>query len=321
MQGRTVENEAALKLLRLSHSCMINVTLKNVTLLSCLMILGRSLLHTHPKELADLSMSKSPFQTFCKFLAVFALVFATWAIAPAAEAYDNPDLLPKSPTQIIDLANAFTAIQEGKLDQQLSEFEAETGWKLRVLTQFDRTPGRAVKDFWGLDDHSVMVIADPRGGNLLSFSVGDALYNLMPRTFWIELQTRYGNQFFVRDNGEDGSILGALESIQVCLRQGGCQFVPGLPREQWILTLVTSILGGVICGFAAQPRDGKVFSWQWALIFSPLWGILFIAFGIGPVVSRTSEWVPLVRNIAGFVLGGLVAYLSPMLNSSSASET
>jgi energy-converting hydrogenase Eha subunit A len=97
--------------------------------------------------------------------------------------------------------------------------------------------------------------------------------------------------------------------------------VPGLPREQWILTLITSIVGGVICGFAAQPRDGKLFSWQWALIFSPLWGILFIAFGIGPVVTRTSEWVPLLRNVAGFVLGLLVAYLSPMLNASSASET
>jgi cytochrome bd-type quinol oxidase subunit 2 len=96
-----------------------------------------------------------------------------------------------------------------------------------------------------------------------------------------------------------------------------------LPREQWILTLITSIIGGVVCGFAAQPRQpGQVFAWQWALIFSPLWGILFIAFGIGPVVSRTSEWLPLVRNIAGFVLGALVAFLSPMLNaSSSTSET
>jgi energy-converting hydrogenase Eha subunit A len=98
--------------------------------------------------------------------------------------------------------------------------------------------------------------------------------------------------------------------------------VPGLPREQWILTLVTSVIGGVVFGFAAQPREsGKIFSWQWALIFSPLWGILFIAFGIGPVVSRTTDWLPLLRNVAGFVLGALVAYLSPMLNASSTSET
>lgn len=268
-------------------------------------------------------MSKSSFHRVLTTVAAILLVLATWAIHPPAYAYDNPDLLPDSPTNVIDLANSLTSVQEEKLDQDLQQFEAETGWKLRVLTQFDRTPGRAVKAFWGLDDKSVLLVADPRGGNLLNFSVGDELYPLLSRTFWIELQTRYGNQFFVRENGEDGSILSALGSIKTCLARNGCRVVPGLPREQWILTLITSIIGGVVCGFAAQPRQpGQVFAWQWALIFSPLWGILFIAFGIGPVVSRTSEWLPLVRNIAGFVLGALVAFLSPMLNaSSSTSET
>lgn len=257
-----------------------------------------------------------------KFVATLAIVLLTWTIAPPAQAYDNPDLLPDHYTPVIDLANSLTDVQQETLAQQLDEFAAETGWKLRVLTQFDRTPGRAVKEFWGLDDRSVLLIADPRGGNLLNFSVGDALFELLPRTFWIELQTRYGNQFFVRENGEDGSILGAIESLENCLRQGGCQVVPGLPREQWILTLITSVVGGAVFGFAAQPREaGKAFSWQWALIFSPLWGILFIAFGIGPVVTRTADWLPLLRNVAGFVLGALVAYLSPMLNTSSTSET
>jgi hypothetical protein len=267
-------------------------------------------------------MPNSRFRKLFGVLVAFCLSVLTWSIAPAAEAYDNPDLLPDHPTPIIDLADSLTKIQEEKLEAQLLNFEAETGWKLRVLTQFDRTPGRAIKDFWQLNDHSVVLVADPRGGNLLNFSVGDDLYSLLPRTFWIELQTRYGNQFFVRDNGEDGSILGALESLETCLRQGGCQVVPGLPREQWILTLITSVIGGIIFGFSAQPRQpGKLFAWQWALVFSPLWGILFIAFGIGPVVSRTSDWLPLVRNIAGFALGALVAFLSPLLSASSPSET
>jgi energy-converting hydrogenase Eha subunit A len=267
------------------------------------------MLHFHPTKLFS-------------YLAALSIVVLTWVIAPPAQAYDNPDLLPDHYTPVIDLADSLTEIQEQNLAQHLDEFEAETGWKLRVLTQFDRTPGRAVKEFWGLDDRSVMLVADPRGGNLLNFSVGDALFELLPRTFWIELQTRYGNQFFVRDNGEDASILEALGSLEGCLRQGGCQVVPGLPREQWILTLVTSVIGGLVFGFAAQPREpGRPFSWQWALIFSPLWGILFIAFGIGPVVTRTADWLPLFRNIAGFVLGALVAYLSPMLNASSTSET
>jgi TPM domain len=254
-------------------------------------------------------------------VAAFCLALTAWATAPAAYAFDNPELLPNTPTPIIDLAQTLTSTQEELLSTSLARLETETGFKLRVLTQFDRTPGRAVKAFWGLDEKSVLLIADQRGGNLLGFNVGDDVYSLLPRTFWVELQTRYGNQFFVRDNGEDQSILQALESVSGCLRQGGCKVVPGLPREQWILTLVTSVVGGIILGVAAQPRDGKMVAWQWALIFAPLWGILFIAFGIGPVVSRTAEWLPLLRNIIGFVLGAVVAYLTPFLGQSSASET
>ncbi|MGJ3249774.1 MAG: TPM domain-containing protein [Elainellaceae cyanobacterium] len=255
-------------------------------------------------------------------VAAVCVLFLTWAIALPAHAYDNPELLPSVPTNVIDLADSLASVQQEQLDQQLKGFETETGWKLRVLTQYDQTPGRAVKEFWGLDDRSILLIADPRGGNLLNFSVGDALYELLPRTFWIELQTRYGNQFFVRDNGEDRSIISAIESIEACLRKGGCQVVPGLPREQWILTLITSIVGGLVCGFAGQPRKpDQTFAWQWVLIFSPLWSILFIAFGIGPVVTRTADWLPLFRNIAGFLLGALVAYLVPILNGSSPSES
>ncbi|MFG6099843.1 TPM domain-containing protein [Leptothoe sp. ISB3NOV94-8A] len=253
-------------------------------------------------------------------LLVCCIAFVTGITAPAAYAYNNPELLPDEPTMVIDLARILTNSQEEYLNEHLPEFEAETGWKLRVLTQFDQTPGRAVKDFWNLDDKSIMLIADPRGGNILNFSVGDTVYSLLPRVFWIELQTRFGNQFFVRDNGEDQSIMQSIASLETCLARGGCSVVPGLPREQWILTLITSILGGVICGFAAHPRkEDQVFSWQWMLIFSPLWGMLFIAFGIGPVVSRTQDWLPLVRNIAGFMIGALVAFLSPAFANSSAS--
>ena len=75
-------------------------------------------------------------------------------------------------------------------------------------------------------------------------------------------------------------------------------------------------------GIAAIPRkEGQVIAWQWALIISPLWGILFLAFGIGPVVTRTPEFLPLFRNCIGFVLGAVVAFLSPTFNSSTTSET
>lgn len=254
-------------------------------------------------------------------IALAALVVcSTWAIAPApARAVNDPSLLPQVQTPIIDLANFLPSLQEAALVEQLESFEAETGWKLRILTQYDRTPGRAVKNYWGLDDRSILLVADARGGNLLAFNVGDEVYDLLPRTFWVELQTRFGNLYFVRENGENNAISQSLQTVENCLRQGGCAVVPGLPREQWILTLITSVVGGIILGFAGSPRRGQAIAWQWALIFSPLWGILFVAFGLGPVVTRTADWLPLFRNILGFALGALVAYLSPLLSQQTPS--
>ncbi|MCW6037985.1 TPM domain-containing protein [Spirulina subsalsa FACHB-351] len=254
-------------------------------------------------------------------LLVACVALSTWSIASPAKAVDNPALLPDIETPVIDLANFLPTLQEESLIKQIDNFEKETGWKLRVLTQYDQTPGRSVKEYWGLDDRSVLLVADARGGNLLAFNVGDELYNFLPRTFWVELQTRFGNLYYVRENGENNSIVNALDAVSSCLREGGCNVVPGLPREQWILTLITSILGGVICGLASVPRQkDQVIAWQWALIFSPLWGILFIAFGLGPVVTRTADWLPVFRNVLGFTLGFLVAYLSPMMNRSLSSE-
>lgn len=246
---------------------------------------------------------------------------SVWSIAPTAQAYNNPDLLPDHPVPIIDLAKSLTGTQQQVLIENLTKFEQKTGWKLRVLTQYDRTPGQAVRKFWGLDDKSILLVADQRGGNLLNFNVGMGAYKYMPRTFWIELQTRFGNLYFVRENGEDQAILQSIETIETCIERGGCKVVPGLPKEQWILTLVTSVLGGIIAGFASIPRKSEeIFAWKWTLIFSPLWGILFIAFGMLPVITRTTEWLPILRNISGFVMGALVAYLSPLINQSVNSQ-
>jgi hypothetical protein len=230
-------------------------------------------------------------------IAVFLPLVIAFTPIPAAHAYDAPELLPESYTNVIDLGRFLTDVE---------------GWKLRVLTQVDRTPGRAVKDFWNLDDRSVMLVADSRGRNLLNFSVGDEVYPLLSRGFWIELQSRYGNQFYVREQGYDQSILSSIDAITTCLEQDGCAVVPGIPQEQWILTLITSIVGGVVFGFAGHPRkEGEIFAWKWALIFTPLWGMLFISFGLGPVLTRTNEWVPILRNVAGFVGGAVIAYLIP----------
>ncbi|GAB4547544.1 MAG: TPM domain-containing protein [Pleurocapsa sp.] len=266
-------------------------------------------------------MAKGFIQRFIISLSICLLVIFTWS-TPGAWAVNNPELLPDQETPVVDLANFLPTLQEESLIEDLEDFETETGWKMRVLTQYERSPGRAVKKFWGLDEKSILLVADGRGGNLLAFSIGDDVYELLPRTFWIELQTRFGNMYYVRENGENNAIVEALETVKGCLVQGGCNVVPGLPQEQWILTLISSLVGGVILGIAAIPRkEGQGVAWQWALIMSPLWGILFIAFGIGPVVSRTPELLPLLRNVIGFMLGALVAFLSPTFIHNPTSET
>jgi len=89
--------------------------------------------------------------------------------------------------------------------------------------------------------------------------------------------------------------------------------------EQWILTLITSVIGGLICGFAAQPRrQGQIFCL--AMGFNLLCGASCLLLGIAPDHTDFGM-ASLVRNIAGFFIGALVAYLSPVLNRSSASET
>jgi hypothetical protein len=84
--------------------------------------------------------------------------------------------------------------------------------------------------------------------------------------------------------------------------------VPGLPREQWLLTLSTSILGGLVAGVASYPRkEGIIISWPWLLLFSPLWILLFGVLGLGPVITRTGDWIPITTNIFGFLTSAIIA--------------
>jgi len=229
--------------------------------------------------------------------------------------------LPQPALPVLDLANLLTVGEEQHLNQQLAALEQDTGWKLRLLTQFDQSPGRQVKEYWDLNEKSVLMVADPKGGNLLAFNVGDAVRSILPRTFWIELQSRFGNQFFTREHGSDFAIQATVDTLETCFRQGGCRVVPGLPQEQWLLTLTTSIAGGILLGFAGKPRhSNEIFNWRWALAFSPLWFILYGVFGIGPVVSRTQDWLPLLRNTLAFLGAILAIYVVPIKSRWAAEE-
>ena len=191
-------------------------------------------------------------------------------------AINNPNLLPEEKTPVIDLAKTLSPYQKKSLEDKLNNLEIESGWKIKYLSQFESSPGSAIKDYWDLDETSLLIVADPRGGNLLNFNVGEAYFNFMPRLFWVELQTRFGNQYYVKDDGEDGAVLDAINSVKICLERGVCQVVPGLPKEQYIWTLCTSILGGLVAGFSSAPRkEGEVISIGFLALLSPLWGMLF----------------------------------------------
>ena len=48
------------------------------------------------------------------------------------------------------------------------------------------------------------------------------------------------------------------------------------------------------------------------LLFAPLWGTLFISFGIGPIVTRTQDKLPLLQNFVAFLIAAGIFRLSPL---------
>ena len=53
-------------------------------------------------------------------------------------------------------------LQESRLKKEVESLERDTGVKLRVLAQnYPNTPGLAVKDYWSVDDDTVVFVADP----------------------------------------------------------------------------------------------------------------------------------------------------------------
>lgn len=141
-------------------------------------------------------------------------------LAHALVGVNKPELLPKEFSPVIDVAGFLSDGQEKRLAQEIANIEKDTGYKLRVLAQnYPDTPGLAIKDFWQVDDRTIVFVADPTFGNILNFNVG-ALVDLdVPRSFWSRLAGKYGNMFYWKEKGEDGSIEAAVTAISSCLRE------------------------------------------------------------------------------------------------------
>lgn len=172
------------------------------------------------------------------------LLLPVWGLAASSvearpEGVNKPELLPSGPVvSVIDLKGYLTKGQQKRAMARIQELEKATGYKLRVLTQsYPETPGLAIRDYWGVDEKTIVMVCDlgPKGGaNLLNFNVGESedLQLALPTSFWTRLQGKYGSTFFVRDNGNDVSILSAIDAIAACLEvYGFCSEVPKAAAE------------------------------------------------------------------------------------------
>lgn len=164
-----------------------------------------------------------------------AALFALSSIAipkssSAREGVNRPELLPSEQTPVIDLERFLASGELRRLRDRVSDLEMRTGYKVRVLTQrFPQTPGLAIRDYWGVDDNTVVMVADYFGGaQLLKFNVGKNVDKLLPPRFWSNLSANYGNKFYTDKNGEAAAIINSVESIRVCLLKNGCATPPNL---------------------------------------------------------------------------------------------
>ena len=77
------------------------------------------------------------------------------------EGVNKPELLPQGGpvTPLIDVAGFLTEGEENRIRMRLSALEEDTGIKVRVLAQtYPDTPGLAIKDYWGVDDNTVVFV-------------------------------------------------------------------------------------------------------------------------------------------------------------------
>lgn len=147
----------------------------------------------------------------------------------------------------------------------------------------------------------------------------------------------------VREQGEAAVVLQMMDALSGCLARGGCAVVPGLSMDHYAFTLAVSLAGGVVAGAAsklepygeqgvgpwrsrgaaqARQHQGREAAltpprplcpagfvqrrWVWVAIFAPLWAPLFVNFGLGPVVTRTPDLLPVLGNTAAFALAAVV---------------
>lgn len=124
---------------------------------------------------ASATPSRGPEAAASLVAGALAVLLATASPCGARlEGVNNPSLLPAGdPVPVLDVAGFLSKGQVARLTARVEKLERDTGVRLRVLVQsYPQTPGLAVRDWWRVDDSTVVFVADPGLGNLVNVNVG-----------------------------------------------------------------------------------------------------------------------------------------------------
>eukprot|EP00178_Gracilaria_changii_P016581 TRINITY_DN47806_c0_g1_i1.p1 TRINITY_DN47806_c0_g1~~TRINITY_DN47806_c0_g1_i1.p1 ORF type:complete len:305 (-),score=37.88 TRINITY_DN47806_c0_g1_i1:767-1681(-) len=232
--------------------------------------------------------------------------------APSVSVSQPPPLetAPSTPS-LLDLEEVLTSGERVRVQSRLNKVYNTSGFHISILTQSEATaPGRRIQSVFPQDERSVLIVAEPSSPNLLRFRIGDDVKKKLPPSFWNELANRYGNSFYVRENGADTSLLETISAIEQCALPSAtiCKFVPGISNDQLFVSLSCAAFAGFIAG-AASRTGGAKFNARYVALFSPLWGIFFVSFAVGPVLARISglSW-QLAVVVASFLAPALIVW-------------
>jgi hypothetical protein len=88
--------------------------------------------------------------------------------------------------------------------------------------------GDEVRSVWNLDAKTIVVIDDVSSPNVLNFNTGDGVRGKLPRQFFTELQSRFGNQFYIAEEGNAKALTETVGALKECLgRENGCRWAGG----------------------------------------------------------------------------------------------
>jgi len=253
-------------------------------------------------------------------LAAACLIAASGGdISSASErGVEGVELLPRDggSTAVLDYAKVLSPRVRTDLEELVDDLENKTGWQVRVLTLYgsgSAPNSKELQSYWAPTPRTITATFDETRGNLVEFfydSIGPTVKNLIPKNVFQELRGRYGNIYYVEEEGVEKSVQQVVEVLCDCLSKvEGCNFVPGISPQQRLFTLVPITSGGFLSGAVLRNKLSR-----WSYIFLFIWGPWITLFGFYPFFLRQPEdLTPAIENAVIFLTCIGLTYLTPVL--------